>query len=58
MDMIISLAKNPCGARNVSRKTNLDIVRIELESEAAILEDSSKANLIQELLDIARNSVS
>lgn len=58
MDMIISLAKNPCGARNAFRKTNLDTVRIELEGEAAVLGDSWKANLIQELLDIGGGGTS
>lgn len=56
--MIIKIAKNPCGSRNAFRKTNLDTVRIELEGESAVLGDSWKANLIQELLDIGRTSVS
>lgn len=56
--MIINMANNPCGSRNAFRKTNLDTVRIELEGEAAVLGDSWKANLIQELLDIGRNHVS
>lgn len=56
--MIINMANNPCGSRNVFRKTNLDTVRIELEGEAAVLGDSWKANIIQELLNIGRNNVS
>ncbi|XP_022182508.1 uncharacterized protein LOC111042242 isoform X1 [Myzus persicae] len=54
--MIISMAINPCGSRNAFRKTNLDTVRIELEGEAAVLGDSWKADLIQELLNIGRTS--
>lgn len=56
--MIINMANNPCGSRNAFRKTNLDAVRIELEGEAAVLGDSWKSDLIQELLDIGRNHVS
>jgi len=56
--MIISMANNPCGSRNAYRKTNLDTVRIELEGEAAVLGDSGKNDLIQELLNIGRTSVS
>jgi len=52
------MANNPCGSRNAFRKTNLDTVRIELEGEAAVLGDSGKADLIQELLNIGRTSVS
>ncbi|XP_015364270.1 PREDICTED: uncharacterized protein LOC107162071 [Diuraphis noxia] len=54
--MIISMANNPCGSRNVFRKTNLNTVRIELEGEAAVLGDSWRADLIQELLNIGRTS--
>lgn len=54
--MIISMANNPCGSRNAYRKTNLDTVRIELEGEAAVLGDSGKNDLIQELLNIGRTS--
>lgn len=56
--MIINMAKNPCGSRNAFRKTNLDTVRIELEGETAVLGDSWKADLIQELLNIGSTSVS
>jgi len=52
------MANNPCGSRNAFRKTNLNTVRIELEGEAAVLGDSWRADLIQELLDIGRTSVS
>lgn len=52
------MANNPCGSRNAFRKTNLDRVKTELEGENAILNNSWKANLIQELLDIGRTSVS
>lgn len=52
--MIILMANNPCGSRNAFRKTNLDTVKIELEGEAAVLGDTWKSNLIQELLDIGR----
>jgi len=48
------MANNPCGSRNAFRKTNLDTVKIELEGEAAVLGDTWKSNLIQELLDIGR----
>lgn len=56
--MIINMANNPCGSRNAFRKTNLDTVRIELEGKTAILGDSWKTDLIQELLSIGRISVS
>lgn len=56
--MIINMANNPCGSRNAFRKTDLDSVKTELEGESAILSNSWKANLIQELLDIGRTSVS
>lgn len=56
--MIINMANNPCGSRNAFRKTNLDTVRIELEGETAVLGDSWKTDLIQELLSIGRTSVS
>lgn len=52
------MANNPCGSRNAFRKTNLDTVRIELEGETAVLGDSWKTDLIQELLSIGRTSVS
>lgn len=55
--MIISMANNPCGPRNAYRKTNLHSVRIELEGATALLGDSWKANLIQELLDIGKTHV-
>lgn len=55
--MIINMANNPCGSRNAYRKTNLHSVRIELEGETAVLADSWKTNLIQELLDIGKGSV-
>jgi len=54
----MSMAINPCGSRNAFRKTNLDTVRIELEGEAAVLGDSWKADLIQELLNLGKTSVS
>ncbi|CAH1722627.1 uncharacterized protein LOC114130709 [Aphis gossypii] len=54
--MIINMANNPCGSRNAFRKTNLDTVRIELEGETAVLGDSWKTDLIQELLSIGRTS--
>lgn len=56
--MIINMANNPCGSRNAFRKTNLDTVRIELEGKTAVLGDSWKTDLIQELLNIGRTSVS
>jgi len=52
------MANNPCGSRNAFRKTNLDTVRIELEGKTAVLGDSWKTDLIQELLSIGRTSVS
>jgi len=52
------MANNPCGSRNAFRKTNLDTVRIELEGETAVLGDSWKTDLIQELLSIGRTFVS
>lgn len=52
------MANNPCGSKNAFRKTNLDSVKIELEGETAVLGDSWKANLIQELLNIGKTSVS
>jgi len=52
------MANNPCGSRNAFRKTNLDTVRIELEGKTAVLGDSWKTDLIQELLNIGRTSVS
>jgi len=51
------MANNPCGSRNAFRKTNLNTVRIELEGEAAVLGDSWRADLIQELLNIGRTPV-
>jgi hypothetical protein len=57
ISMIINMANNPCGSRNAYRKTNLQSIRIELEGETAVLGDSWKTNLIQELLDIGRSSV-
>lgn len=56
--MIINMANNPCGFRNVFRKTNLDIVKSELEGEIAVHGDSWKTTLIQELLDIGKTVVS
>lgn len=56
--MIINMAKNPCGSRNAFYKTNLDIVRMELEGEDAIRDDLWKADLIKELLDIGKTPVS
>ncbi|XP_025407134.1 uncharacterized protein LOC112681083 isoform X2 [Sipha flava] len=56
ISMIINMANNPCGSRNAYRKTNLQSIRIELEGETAVLGDSWKTNLIQELLDIGRSS--
>lgn len=57
ISMIVNMANNPCGSRNAYRKTNLQCVRIELKGETAVLDDSWKANLIQELLDIGRTPV-
>lgn len=56
--MIIGMANNPCGSRNAYRKTNLDSVKIELEGKFAVLGDTWKTSLIQELLDIGRSTVS
>lgn len=56
--MIINMANNPCGSRNAFRKTNLDTVRIELEGEIAVHDDSWKITLIQELLEIGKTVVS
>lgn len=56
--MIINMANNPCGSRNAFRKTNLDTVKIELEGVVAVLDDSWKASLIQELLTIGKTYVS
>lgn len=56
--MIVNMASNPCGPRNAFRKTNLDMVKIELEGEAVILGESWKDNLIQELLKIGQTPVS
>ncbi|XP_050422148.1 uncharacterized protein LOC126834339 [Adelges cooleyi] len=54
INMIIEMARNPCGFRNALRNTNLDSVRIQLEGETAVLGETWKANLVKELLDIGR----
>lgn len=56
--MIINMANNPCGSRNAFRKTNLDMVKLELEGESVIHGESWKDNLIQELLKIGKTPVS
>jgi len=56
--MIIGMANNPCGSRNAYRKTNLDSVKTELVGKSAVLGDSWKTILIQELLAIGRVAVS